>query len=154
MIHDFLHRFLDIWLDMAPWLLVGFALAFLCSYLLSERWLRRHLGGPGWLPILKASLVGLPLPICSCGVLVVGLALRKSGARKAPVCAFLASAPQAGTDALLPSWAILGPALTVLRFVGAFAVIIFKKEHREVLRIYLPYRFSFIKAIIPALGRI
>ena len=96
MIHDFLHRFLDIWLDMAPWLLVGFALAFLCSYLLSERWLRRHLGGPGWLPILKASLVGLPLPICSCGVLVVGLALRKSGARKAPVCAFLASAPQAG----------------------------------------------------------
>lgn len=121
MIHDFLHRFLDIWLDMAPWLLVGFALAFLCSYLLSERWLRRHLGGPGWLPILKASLVGLPLPICSCGVLVVGLALRKSGARKAPVCAFLASAPQAGTDALLPSWAILGPALTVLRFAGAFA---------------------------------
>lgn len=121
MAHDFLHRFLDIWLDMAPWLLVGFAVAFLCSYCLSERWMRRHLGGSGWLPILKASLVGLPMPICSCGVLVVGLALRKSGARKAPVCAFLASAPQAGSDALFPSWAILGPALTVARFVGAMA---------------------------------
>lgn len=121
MIHGFLHRFLDIWLDMAPWLLLGFALAFLCSVFLNERWMRRHLGGPGWLPILKATLVGLPLPICSCGVLVVGLALRKSGARKAPVCAFLASTPQAGTDALVMSWPLLGPALTLARFVGAVA---------------------------------
>ncbi len=117
--HAFLHAFFDIWLDMAPWLLIGFALAFLLSAFLSERWMRRHLGGPGALPILKASLFGLPLPICSCGVLVVGLALRRNGARKAPVFAFLASTPQAGTDALLLSWPILGPALTALRFLGA-----------------------------------
>ena len=93
MVHDFLHLFCDIGLEMAPWLLAGFGLAFLCSFFLSERWIRRHLGGPGWLPILKASVVGLPLPVCSCGVLLVALALRRSGARKAPVCAFLASTP-------------------------------------------------------------
>ena len=119
MLHAWGHAVLDIALDMAPWLLVGFVLAFLCSYLLSERWMRRHLGGPGWLPIAKASLFGLPLPICSCGVLLVALALRRSGARKAPVCAFLASTPQSGTDALLVSLPLLGSALTALRFVGA-----------------------------------
>ena len=119
MLQAFLHQFLDIWLDMAPWLLVGFALAFLISAFLNEGRMRRHLGGPGWRPIVKASLLGLPLPICSCGVLVVGLALRRNGARKAPVCAFLASTPQAGTDALLVSWPLLGPFLTLVRFVGA-----------------------------------
>ena len=120
MLHDFLHHFCDIWIDMAPWLLAGFFLAFICSYFLSERWIRRHLGGRGWLPVLKASFMGLPLPICSCGVLLVALALRKSGARKAPVCAFLASTPQSGTDALLVSLPLLGPLFTLLRFLGAF----------------------------------
>ncbi len=105
---------------MAPWLLAGFALAFVCSYALSERWIRRHLGGNGWWPIVKASCLGLPLPICSCGVLLVALALRRSGARKAPVCAFLASTPQSGTDAILVSLPLLGPCLTFLRFVCAF----------------------------------
>ncbi len=118
---ELLDAFLDIWLDMAPWLLVGFVVAFLCSYALNEHWMRRHLGGSGWLPIVKASLFGLPLPICSCGVLLVGLAMRKNGARKAPVCAFLASTPQSGTDALLVSWPLLGPVLTLGRFLCAMA---------------------------------
>lgn len=120
MLYSFFHLFFELWLEMAPWLLAGFALAFVCSFLLSERWIRRHLGGAGWTPILKASLLGLPLPVCSCGVLLVALALRRSGARKAPVCAFLASTPQSGTDAILLSWPLLGPLFTLLRFCGAF----------------------------------
>ncbi len=119
MVGQFLDTFLDIWFDMAPWLLLGFVVAFLCSFFLSDQWMRRHLGGAGWLPIVKASICGLPLPICSCGVLLVGLALRKSGARKAPVCAFLASTPQSGADAVLISWPMLGPVFTLLRLVGA-----------------------------------
>ncbi len=119
MLHAYLHTCFDLWCEMAPWLLIGFVLAFLCSLGLSERAIRRHLGGPGWTPILKASVFGLPLPICSCGVLLVGLALRKNGARKAPVCAFLASTPQAGTDALLVSIPLLGPLFTFLRLLGA-----------------------------------
>lgn len=120
MLHHFLHHFYDLWLEMSPWLLAGFFLAFLCSYFLSERWIRKHLGGAGWIPVLKASVMGLPLPVCSCGVLLVALALRRSGARKAPVCAFLASTPQSGTDALLVSFPLLGPLFTLLRFLGAF----------------------------------
>ncbi len=119
MINHFIHNLLHILIDMAPWLLFGFVVAFLCSLYLSERWMRRHLGGDGWTPIVKASFFGLPLPICSCGVLLVALALRKNGARKAPVFAFLASTPQSGSDAVLISIPILGPVLTLLRFIGA-----------------------------------
>ncbi len=121
LLHAWLHAVAHIALDMAPWLIVGLVLACLCSYFLSERWMRRHLGGPGWWPILKASVFGLPLPICSCGVLLVALALRRSGARKAPVCAFLASTPQSGSDAVLVSIPLLGWPLTLLRVVGAVA---------------------------------
>lgn len=115
----FIQAFLHIWIDMLPWLIFGFIAAFLCSLFLSERWMRKHLGGKGWTPIVKASIFGLPLPICSCGVLLVALALRKNGARKAPVCAFIASTPQSGSDTILLSLPILGPVLTGLRFVGA-----------------------------------
>lgn len=115
----FVETFLHLWMDMLPWLLFGFIAAFVCSLFLTERWMRKHLGGKGWRPIVKASLFGLPLPICSCGILVVALALRKNGARKAPVCAFLASAPQSGSDTVLLSLPMLGPLFTGLRFVGA-----------------------------------
>jgi uncharacterized membrane protein YraQ (UPF0718 family) len=115
----FIDTFLHLWVDMLPWLLLGFVIAFLCSLFLTERWMRKHLGGKGWTPIVKASIFGLPFPICSCGVLVVALALRKNGARRAPVCAFLASTPQSGSDAVLLSLPILGPVLTGLRFVSA-----------------------------------
>ncbi len=117
--HAFLHSIYDMALDMAPWLLIGFVIAFACSYFLNEATMRRHLGGAGWLPIIKASLFGLPLPLCSCGVLPVALALRRSGARKSAVCAFLASTPQSGSDALPLAWSMLGPVMTALRFVGA-----------------------------------
>lgn len=120
MFEHFIVHFYEIWLEMAPWLLAGFFLAFVCSYCLSERWIRRHLGGASWRSIIKASVMGLPLPICSCGVLLVALALRRSGARKAPVCAFLASTPQSGTDALLVSLPLLGLCFTFLRFIAAF----------------------------------
>lgn len=119
MLEDYLHTLLHICLDMAPWLLAGFAIAFLCSLFMTESRMRRHLGGPGWKPILKASVFGLPLPLCSCGVLPVALALRRSGARKSAVCAFMASTPQSGADAIPITWSMLGPFFTLIRFLGA-----------------------------------
>lgn len=119
MLRDYFHILLHICLDMAPWLLAGFAIAFLCSFFMTESRMRRHLGGPGWMPIVKASVFGLPLPLCSCGVLPVALALRRSGARKSAVCAFMASTPQSGADAVPLTWSMLGPVVTLLRFLCA-----------------------------------
>ena len=60
----------EIWLvtvAMAPYLLFGFLMAGVLSVLISKDFVRRHLGGRGWLGSLKAALVGVPMPVCSCG---------------------------------------------------------------------------------------
>lgn len=109
----------DILMDMAPFLLMGFVLACFCSYFLTEERTRRHLGGTGFLPILKASMMGIPLPLCSCGVLPVSLALHRCGARKAAVTAFLAATPQAGAEVFPVTYALLGPFFAFGRFICA-----------------------------------
>ncbi len=116
---DFFSVFAHIWLDMAPYLLLGLLIAFFCSYALTEAHTQKHLGAPGIWPIIKASFLGLPLPLCSCGVLPVALALHHNGARKAAVSAFLASTPQSGADALPVTWSLLGPFFAVGRVVSA-----------------------------------
>lgn len=116
---EFFSIFAHIWLDMAPYLLLGLLIAFFCSYALTEARTQRHLGAPGLWPIIKASILGLPLPLCSCGVLPVALALHHNGARKAAVAAFLASTPQSGADALPVTWSLLGPFFTIGRIISA-----------------------------------
>lgn len=68
--------------QMSPYLLFGFLVAGLLSIFVSARWVERHLGGRGLLPILKASFFGVPLPLCSCGVIPVSMSLHKHGASK------------------------------------------------------------------------
>ena len=77
--------------EMSPYLLFGFFMAGLLSVLVSQRMVERHLGGRGMLPVLKASLFGVPLPLCSCGVIPVAMSLRKHGASKASTISFLLS---------------------------------------------------------------
>jgi uncharacterized protein len=101
--------------QMAPYLLLGFLVAGLLSVYVSPVWLERHLGGRGWGPIWRASLLGVPLPLCSCGVIPVAASLRRHGASKAATTSFLLSTPQTGVDSIAVTGAILGPVLAVLR---------------------------------------
>ena len=105
---------------MAPYLLLGFAMAAVVSVLLSPAWVRRHMGGTGLWQVVKATLAGIPLPLCSCGVLPVALSLRQHGAGRGAVAGFLASTPQTGVDSILATYAVLGPVVTVFRVVAAF----------------------------------
>lgn len=119
MTRDFL---LALWLvtaQMAPWLLLGFLVAGLLSVYVSARWLERHLGSRGMAPVWKASLFGVPLPLCSCGVLPVGASLRRHGASRAATTAFLISTPQTGVDSIAVTGALLGPVFAVFRPVAA-----------------------------------
>lgn len=112
---------LDFWVEMSPYLFLGLFIAFLCSYFLTEKRTEKHLGCAGIHPIIKASLMGIPLPLCSCGVLPVALALHHNGARKAAVVSFLASTPQSGTDAFPVTWSLLGPFYAFGRMISAIA---------------------------------
>ncbi len=113
----------EIWLvtvAMAPYLLFGFLMAGVLSVLISQDYVRRHLGGGGWLQSLKAALLGVPLPICSCGVIPLAASLRKHGASRASTASFLASTPQTGVDSLMITYALLGWVYALFRAVIAF----------------------------------
>jgi uncharacterized membrane protein YraQ (UPF0718 family)/copper chaperone CopZ len=105
--------------QMAPYLLLGFLIAGLLSVYVSPAWLERHLGGRGWGPIWRAALLGVPLPLCSCGVIPVAASLRRHGASKAATTSFLLSTPQTGVDSIAVTGAVLGPVFAVLRPVIA-----------------------------------
>ncbi len=105
--------------QMAPYLLFGFLVAGFLSIFLDADWLDRHLGGGGLLPVLNASLFGVPLPLCSCGVIPVAASLRQHGASRAATTAFLLSTPQTGIDSIMITWTMLGPFFAVFRPVAA-----------------------------------
>ena len=110
---------------MAPYLLLGFVVAGLLSAVISPEWVERHLGGSGPGQVVKASLFGVPLPLCSCGVIPVAASLHRHGAGKGATTAFLLSTPQTGVDSIAVTYALLGPFLAVVRPVAAFITGIF-----------------------------
>lgn len=116
---DFLQAFWLVTAQMAPWLLLGFLVAGLLSVYVSARWLEQHLGGGGFGPVWKASLFGVPLPLCSCGVIPVTAGLRRHGASPAATTSFLISTPQTGVDSIAVTAALLGPLFAVVRPVVA-----------------------------------
>ncbi|MCK4657714.1 MAG: permease, partial [candidate division Zixibacteria bacterium] len=61
-------EFWNVLADMAPYLILGFLVAGVLSVTVSTRLVERHLGDRGFWSITKASLLGIPLPLCSCGV--------------------------------------------------------------------------------------
>ena len=106
-------------LEMAPYLLFGFALAGLMSIWISPEWTERHLGGKGLGPVVKATLLGIPLPLCSCSVIPVVASMRRHGASRAAATSFLLSTPQTGVDSIAVTYALLGPIFAIFRPIAA-----------------------------------
>ena len=109
----------QVWCEMAPYLLAGFVVAGVLSIFISADWVERHLGRRGLSSVWKASLLGVPLPLCSCGVIPVAASMRRHGASRAAVTAFLISTPQTGVDSIAATYALLGPVFAVFRPVAA-----------------------------------
>jgi uncharacterized membrane protein YraQ (UPF0718 family) len=114
-IQDFWHTLAE----MSPYLLFGFFIAGLLSIIISTEFVEKHLGSKGLAPLLKASLLGIPLPLCSCGVIPVSMSLRKHGASKGATISFLLSTPQTGADSIFVTLSLLGPVFAILRPVAA-----------------------------------
>ena len=115
---------IDFWdtvAEMSPYLLFGFFVAGALSVLVSQSFVERHLGGRGVWPLLKASVFGVPLPLCSCGVIPVSMSLHKHGASKGATVSFLLSTPQTGVDSIFVTLSLLGPVFAIFRPFAAFA---------------------------------
>lgn len=92
--------------EVAPWLMLGAGLAGLLHWLVPAQWMRRGMRGP-W-GVVQAVAWGIPLPLCSCGVIPAGIGLRRQGASDGAAVAFLISTPQTGVDSILVSGSVLG----------------------------------------------
>ncbi len=118
MLNLFQSILVDFWAtvgQMSPYLLFGFAVAGVLKVLLPTTFVQKHLGGKGIWPIFKSSLFGVPLPLCSCGVIPVAMSLRKRGASKGATIAFLLSTPQTGVDSIFVTYGLLGPVFMIAR---------------------------------------
>ncbi len=116
---EILLAIVTLWNEMAIFLLFGFMASGILSRIMSPATVANHMGGASWWSIIKAALLGIPLPLCSCGVIPTGVWLRDHGASRGATSAFLISTPQTGIDSLAITYSFLGPAFAVFRAVAA-----------------------------------
>ena len=119
-LEKFVWQFITLFSEMAPFLLLGFLLAGILHV-----WVPNHLYVPkisksNFKSVLWSALFGVPLPICSCGVIPTSIALRKEGASKGASVSFLISTPATGVDSILATYSLLGGPFAILRPVAAF----------------------------------
>ncbi|MEN8115800.1 MAG: SO_0444 family Cu/Zn efflux transporter [Bacteroidota bacterium] len=115
--------FSELWfllLEMAPWLLLGLIFAGLLKVYFPQKHIDKYLGKSDFKSALNGSLLGIPMPLCSCGVIPAGIAFYKNGASKGAANSFLISTPQTGVDSILATYSMLGWPFAVLRPVVAF----------------------------------
>jgi len=107
-------------LESSVYILFGLLISGLLHMFLSPSSVARHFSKGRFRSVFKASLLGIPIPLCSCGVLPAAVALRKQGANRGATTAFLISTPESGIDSIAITYALLDPVMTVARPVAAF----------------------------------
>ena len=129
----------EIWslcLDMSPYLLLGMLVSGLIFVFIDSSIIYRQIGDKDFISILKSTLFGIPLPLCSCGVIPVAATLRDSGASKGSTVSFLVSTPQTGVDSIFLTYGMLGPVFALFRplaafFSGVFSGVIINKLDKD-----------------------
>jgi len=122
--YDHIQRYFDeLWyllLEMAPWLLLGLIFAGILKVYFPQKHINKYLGNSDFKSSLNASLLGIPMPLCSCGVIPTGISFYKNGASKGATNSFLISTPQTGVDSIFATYSMLGWPFAVLRPIVAF----------------------------------
>lgn len=111
--------------EMSPYLLLGFLFAGLLHAFVPKRFYTRYLAGGGFGPVARAALLGVPLPLCSCGVIPTAMSLRRQGASRGAVASFLIATPQTGVDSILATGAMMGWPFAVVRPLAAMVTALF-----------------------------
>ncbi|MBI4845503.1 MAG: permease [Candidatus Omnitrophica bacterium] len=116
---SFLKEIIYLWLEISPYLLLGMAISGLLHVFLGKELISRQLGRGGIGSVVKATLLGIPLPVCSCGVIPIVRSLQKEGAHKSSVLAFLVATPTTGVDSIFATYSLLGPLFAIFRPLAA-----------------------------------
>jgi hypothetical protein len=114
-INNYLVALWDLTLEMSPYLLLGFLIAGILYIYFPKEKVTKYLGKKNFRSTLNAALIGVPLPLCSCGVIPTGISFYKNGASKGSSVSFLISTPQTGVDSILATYSLLGLPLAIIR---------------------------------------
>jgi len=117
--HEYLLSLLRVVCEMAPYLLLGFLIAGILHVFVPQGFYRRYLSKDNKWAVLWAALLGIPLPLCSCGVIPTAIGLRNEKASKGAVASFLIATPQTGIDSILATFSLMGLGFAVIRPVAA-----------------------------------
>ncbi len=113
----------EIWktyISIAPYLFLGLVFAGLLHVIFKKDFVAKHLGKNNFFSVIKAAILGVPLPLCSCGVIPTALFLRKKKASKGATLSFLISTPQTGVDSIIATYGMMGPIFAIFRPLAAF----------------------------------
>jgi uncharacterized protein len=109
-----------VFVESSPYMLFGFFIAGLLYTFLKPEKVARYFGGRGLRPVILSALAGIPIPLCSCGVIPAAAGLKKQGASRSATLSFLISTPETGMDSIPITYALIDPLMAVLRPVAAF----------------------------------
>ena len=111
--------------EMAPYLLLGFFFAGLLRALVPKSIYRKHLAPRNMKSVVKAALLGIPLPLCSCGVIPTSVGLRREGASHGACTSFLIATPQTGVDSIAATYSLMGLPFAIVRPIAALFTSMF-----------------------------
>lgn len=120
-----MNQFIDLVTEMSPYLLLGFLLAGLMHAFIPGTIYSKYLAKPNMRSVVLAALFGIPLPLCSCGVLPTAMSLRREGASKGAAVSFLIATPQTGVDSIIATFSLMGLPFAIIRPIAALATAIF-----------------------------
>ncbi len=109
---------------MSIYLLLGLLLAGILKQIVPDDFISKHLGKSSTGSVIKATIFGIPLPVCSCSVIPLAQSLRKEGASKGSVQSFLISTPITGVDSILATFSFFGLIFTIFRVVSSIIIAI------------------------------
>ena len=110
---------------MSPYLLLGFLFAGILHAFVPQRLFSKYLSQNNWASVFYATLFGIPLPLCSCGVIPTAMALYKEGASRGATVAFLIATPQTGVDSIIATYSLMGFPFAVMRPLVALCTSLF-----------------------------
>jgi uncharacterized membrane protein YraQ (UPF0718 family)/copper chaperone CopZ len=124
-IEDFIREFVNLMNDMSPYLLLGFLIAGVLHVFIKQDNIRKYLGTKNIKSVIYAALIGVPLPLCSCGVIPTAVSFHRNGASKGSSVSFLISTPQTGVDSILVTYSMIGLPFALIRPIVALLTGVF-----------------------------
>ena len=116
---DFIDSLIKLLNAMSPYLLLGFLFAGILKVWFPQRWIDRYMGKSNWKAVINTAILGIPLPLCSCGVIPTGISFYRNGASKGSSVSFLISTPQTGVDSVMVTYSLLGLPFAMIRVIVA-----------------------------------